>query len=202
MPRIANALAIVTGLALAIPVEGGQFNKKLNIGDAAPSWSALPGVDDKRHSLADLKDKDLVVVVFTCNSCPVAVAYEDRIIEFTRKFGGPESKVAVVAICVNDRADDRLPQMKDRAKSKGFAFPYLYDKSQQIGRAYGATITPEFFVLNKERKVAYMGAMDDKVNSPTISYLEQAVKAILKGEKPATDETLAKGCSVKYAKKR
>ena len=78
--------------------------------------------------------------------------------------------------------------MKERAEAKGFTFPYLYDESQKIGRELGASVTPEFFVLNKERKVVYMGAMDDKMNSPTVNYLEQAVEAALKGEKPAKTE--------------
>jgi peroxiredoxin len=201
MPRIANTV-IITWLFLAISTQAGQFNKKLNIGDTAPRWADLPGVDGKSHSLADLKDKDVVVVVFTCNGCPVAQAYEDRIIEFTRKHAGADSKVALVAICVNDVEEDSLPKMKERAKSKGFNFPYVYDKSQQIGRDFGATMTPEFFVLNKDRKITYMGAMDDKGTAPTVNYLELAVEATLKGDKPGTAETLARGCAVRYARKR
>ncbi len=200
MVRFASAALVVAGLALT-PALAGEFNKKLSIGDTAPTWSNLPGADGKTHSLADLKNKDVVVVVVTCNHCPVAIDYEDRIIAFTKKHAsGPDSKVAVVAICVNNLEADLLPEMKKRAKEKGFNFPYLRDDSQAVGRAFGATVTPEFFVLNKDRKVVYMGAMDDDQNNPKVSYLESAVEAALKGTMPEKKETRARGCSVKYDK--
>src|SRR5947209_596101 len=142
-----HAVAFVALAALAASAPAGQFNKKLSAGDAAPAWKDLPGTDGKKHSLADLKDKDVVVVVFTCNSCPVAEAYEDRLIDFTRKHAAAESKVALVAINVNTVPEDRLDRMKERARAKGFPFPYLYDESQQTARDYGASYTPEFFVL-------------------------------------------------------
>ena len=181
----------------------GEFNSVLNIGDAAPAWTALPGVDGKKHSLADLKDKDVVVVVFTCCSCPVAVEYEDRIIAFAKKYAGPKERVALVAINVNTIEEDRLPAMKERAREKGFPFPFLYDESQKIAKQYGASYTPEFFVLNKERKIVYMGAMDhyDPAKVKT-KYLEEAVQAALKGEKAPTGETLARGCRIRWARKR
>jgi peroxiredoxin len=182
---------------------GGQYNSALNIGDDAPAWTDLPGTDGKKHALADLSDKDVVVVVFTCNSCPAAELYEDRIIAFTKKYCGPNEKVALVAINVNTLAEDRLDKMTERAKEKEFSFPYLYDESQKIGKKYGAGFTPEFFVLNKARKIVYMGAMDDRSPpaAPKSPYLESAVQAALKGEKPAVTETLARGCKVRYGKK-
>ncbi|MGE3806130.1 MAG: thioredoxin family protein [Gemmataceae bacterium] len=188
------------GLVLALPLQAGKFNKVLSVGDQAPEWAGLPGTDGKNHALADLKNKDVVVVVVTCNHCPIAVAYEDRIIDFTKKYAGADSKVAVVAINVNNLDADKLPKMKERAKEKGFNFPYLYDESQKIGKAYGATVTPEFFVLDKNRKVVYMGAMDDtnSANAVKEKYLEAAVDAALKGEKIANTETKGRGCSVKY----
>jgi peroxiredoxin len=185
---------------LAVSVSrAGEFNSVLKPGDDAPAWVELPGVDNKKHSLADLKDKPAVVVVFTCNSCPVAELYEDRIIAFAKKYS---EKVAFVAINVNKIEQDRLPKMKERAKEKGFEFPYLYDESQKIAKQYGATYTPEFFVLDKQRKVAYMGAMDDKSPpaQPNELLLEQAVEAVLKGKKPPKAETLARGCRVRYAR--
>lgn len=191
-------------LVLVFHAHAGQFNDILSIGDAAPAWVDLPGVDGKKHSLADLKNKQVVVVVFTCNSCPVAVQYEDRIMDFAKKHAGPDSKVALVAINVNRVAEDRLDKMKQRAEERKFKFPYLYDESQKIGKAFGATYTPEFFVLDKDRRVVYMGAMDDA--SPPASakklLLEDAVTAALKGEKPATAETLARGCKVRYVRSR
>jgi peroxiredoxin len=188
----------------AVPTLAGEYNPVLNYGDPAPAWSKLPGIDGKQHSLADLKDKQLVVVVFTCNSCPVAVDYEDRIVAFAKKHAGPTDPVAVVAINVNKIEADSLPRMKERAEEKGFPFPYLFDESQKIARDYGATYTPEFFVLNKDRKVVYMGGMDDNSNvaNVTTNYLDPAVAAALKGEKPATVETVARGCTIRYERER
>jgi peroxiredoxin len=185
-------------------LSAGEYNDVLSIGDKAPAWTNLPGTDGKRYSLTDFKDKPIVVVIFTCNSCPCAVDYEDRIMAFTKEFGGPEGKVAVVAINVNKIPADRMDKMQERAKLKNFNYPYLYDETQQIARAYGATYTPEFFVLNQERKIAYMGAMDDrdKAADAKVNYLKAAVQAVLKGEKPAKTETLGRGCKIRYERKR
>lgn len=202
MIRFALTFVVVVCLAVS-PAIAGEFNKKLSIGDQAPAFTGLDGVDGKSHSLSDYKDKDVVVVIITCNHCPVAVAYEDRIIDFTKKYAGKgDSKVAVVAINVNNGEADRMPKMKERAKEKGFNFDYIYDPSQKIGVELGATRTPEFFVLNKERKIVYMGAMDDNQGNPKVSYLAPAVEAALKGEKPAKTETQPKGCGVQYEKKK
>jgi peroxiredoxin len=200
---MAGRIAIILGCMVvsAGSAQAGKYNSVLSVGDPAPAWVDLPGVDDQKHSLADLKDRPVVVVIFTCNSCPIAESYEDRLIAFARKYGG---KAAVVAINVNRIPEDRLPKMKERAKEKGFEFPYLYDESQKIGKLFGAEYTPEFFVLDKNRKIAYMGAMDDKSppGMPATHFLEDAVEAVLKGQKPATAETLARGCKVRYARKR
>jgi peroxiredoxin len=195
MIRYAAAI-LATGLVLASTARAGEFNKVLSVGDQAPAWSNLEGVDGKNHGLADLK-KDVVVVVVTCNHCPIAVAYEDRIIAFTKKYG---DKVDVVAINVNNLEQDKLPAMKVRAKEKGFNFAYLYDPSQKVGKAYGASVTPEFYVLTKDRKIAYLGAMDDNNNAAGVkaNYLEPAVEAVLKGSAAPTKETRARGCGVKY----
>jgi peroxiredoxin len=146
----------------------------------------------------------VVVVVFTCNSCPIATDYEDRILAFSKKFAGPEGKVGLVAINVNTIAEDQLPQMRERAEAKGFNFPYLYDDTQQIGRAFGAVFTPEFFVLDKDRRVVYMGGMDDSSTPDGVKskYLEPAVEAALAGKAPATAEAPAIGCRIRYERAR
>ena len=156
----------------------GQYNPKLDVGDPAPAWKGLPGADGKPHSLADLKNARLVLVVFTCNSCDVATSYEDRIIAFAKKH---KSNVAVVAINVSTKPADALPLMQERAKEKKFPYPYLFDKSQEIGRAYGANYTPEFFLLDADRKIAYIGALDDNGDADKVkqNYVEQAVAAAL-----------------------
>jgi peroxiredoxin len=204
MPRwiIGLVAAIVIGAAARVPA--GEFNAILNIGDPAPAWTNLPGVDGKRHSLADLRDKQLVVVFFTCNSCPVASDYEDRVIAFAKKFAGPGAKTGVVAINVNTVEEDRLPQMKERAQSKGFSYPYLYDETQKIAKLYGAVFTPEFFVLDKDRKIAYMGGFDNNNESTKVTrrFVESAVEAVLGGKKPSPAETIASGCLIRYERAR
>jgi peroxiredoxin len=182
----------------------GEFNSVLNIGDTAPAWTNLPGVDGDKHSLSDLKDKEVVVVVFTCNSCPIATDYEDRIIAFAKADAGPGSKVGMVAINVNTVEEDLLPKMKERALAKRLPYPYLFDASQKIAKAYGAVFTPEFFVLNKSRKIAYMGGFDDNSEAAkaTHSYLAPAVQAVLNGEKPNPAETVARGCQIRYERSR
>jgi peroxiredoxin len=195
-------LSVPVILAFAAAAPAGEFNEKLKIGDAAPAWTALPGVDGKPHALADLKDKQAVVVIFTCNSCPVAAGYEDRIIAFTKKHAGPDAPVAVVAINVNTIEADRLDKMQERAKEKAFPYAYLYDETQKIAKDFGATYTPEFFILDKDRKIAYMGAMDD-ISPPRAEskhYLDDAVEAVLAGRKPAPGETRARGCMIRFVK--
>lgn len=187
-------------LFVPLTVWAGEFNKTLNIGDAAPPWKNLPGTDDRKHSLADLQAKEFVVVVFTCNSCACSEEYENRIIALSKKYA---EKVAVVAINVNTIAADNLDAMKKKAEKKKFPFLYLYDDSQQIGTAYGAKYTPEFFVLNKERKIAYMGSLDDKSKEEDVKnkFLDDALSALLKGERPAKQETPAFGCLIRYKRK-
>ncbi|HEX3146848.1 MAG TPA: thioredoxin family protein [Gemmataceae bacterium] len=196
MQRIILAVLLVPTLSLA-----GEFNKKLSIGDVAPAWKDLPGTDDKKHALADLQSKDFVVVVFTCNSCACSEEYEDRIIAFAKKYA---DKVALVAINVNTIPADRLDAMKKKAVAKKFSFPYLYDESQKIAQDYGAIYTPEFFVIDKDRRIVYMGAMDDKTKADDVKdkYLESAVDALLKGDKPATKETPAHGCLIRFKRSR
>lgn len=189
-------------IAILLAGGGGKFNKVLAPGDAAPAWANLPGIDDKKHSLADHKDRDVVVLIFTCNSCAASVEYEDRIISLTKKYGENKGRVAVVAVNVNTIPADRLDKMQERAKARGFNFPYLYDESQKIAKDYGATYTPEFFVLNRDRKLVYTGAMDDKgpPGTPSRKFVEEAIDAALAGKSPEVTETLPRGCMIRYAR--
>src|SRR6476469_5465420 len=161
MNQRALFLAAVLALVSASIALSGQYNKQLSIGDAAPQWKDLAGTDGQKHALADLKDKQVVVVCFTCNTCPYAVDYEDRLIALAKKFAAEGDRCALVCINANLVKGDLLPAMQERAKAKGFNFPYLHDESQQVAKSFGATFTPEFVVLNKDRKVVYLGAMDD-----------------------------------------
>lgn len=164
----------------------------------------LPGSDGKMHSLDDFKDQDVVVVAFTCLSCPTAVDYEQRFNQLATKFGGPSGKVGFVAICVNRVAADRLDKLTEKANQQKFAFPFLYDESQKSAKDYGAVFTPEYFVINRERKIVYMGAFDDATDAAQVTkhFAEDAIAATLKGEIPAVKETVARGCRVRYARER
>ncbi|HEY6562966.1 MAG TPA: thioredoxin family protein [Pirellulaceae bacterium] len=174
----------------------GKYNEVLDLGSEAPGWENLAGGDGKSHSLSDLQESQLVVVVFTCNSCPVAQAYEQRLIEFAKDYR--DRGAALVAIHVH--RDESLADATEHARDKGFNFPYVHDAAQEIARAYGATTTPHVFVLDKDRKVAYMGAVDDNMNAAEVEhhYLREAVDALLKEEVPASPETRQFGCGIKW----
>lgn len=201
--RLAAAFAVTLAAVLlfgaaAVPALAGKFNAKLSVGDPAPAWADLPGVDGQRHGLADLSDARFVVLVFTCNHSPCAVAYEARLAALQRDYSA--AGVQLVAINVNRAAADGLPKMKERAAQAGFDFPYLYDESQQSARDYGATVTPEVFVLDGQRRVAYQGRIDDQMDERRVKrqYLRAALDALLAGEAPAAEETLPQGCAIQY----
>ena len=170
------------------------------VGTVRANWTDLPGVDGKRHSLADLASKDVVVVAITCNHCPIAIEYYDRMKEFVKRKCGPDSKISLVAISVSDVETDKLPRMKEMAERKKFNFAYLHDESQQTAKQLGAIVTPQFFVLNKDRVLIYRGAWDDNVNQSLVKtrYVEEAIAAALAGRTPAVTETKARGCLIDY----
>jgi peroxiredoxin len=187
---------------LASPVFAGKFNKTVSVGEKAPTFAGIPAVmggQDASLTLSDIKE-DVVVLVFLANHCPVVHAYEDRIIDFTNDYKG--KSVKVVGVSVGKAEGDKLPGIKDYMKDKGSNYLYGYDETQAIGKAYGATNTPQFFVLDKNRKIAYMGAMDDsqKEDAVKTKYLRNAVDAVLKGESPEVTETQPKGCGISYSK--
>lgn len=181
----------------------GKYNPTLDVGAAAPDWKDLPGVDDKRHSLNDYAQFETLVIIFTCNTCPTATDYEPRIKALASRFEGGK-QCAVIAINANQVADDLLPKMQERAKKQSYNFDYLHDDSQSVAKAYGATVTPEFFVLDKQRKVVYMGALDDATDAKDVKvrYVEDAIAAALAGKKPEVTETVGRGCLVRYVRER
>ncbi len=204
--QILSRLILVTfTLVIASSVTfAGKYNPKLNIGDVAPGWTDLKDADGKAHSLANLKDKEVVVVAFSCNTCPTAVDYEDRLIALSKKFAA-DSRCAVIVINPNKVEGDLLPQLGEKAKKKGFNFPYVHDDdAQATAKAFGATYTPEFFVLNKDRKIVYMGAFDDSTKPENVKteFVVEAVAAALAGKAPIVTEVAARGCTVRYARDR
>jgi len=170
------------------------------IGDTATDFK-LKSVDGKMYSMADYKSAKGFIVVFTCNHCPFAKKYEDRINDLAKKY---KSKgYILLAINPNNPAiepADSFELMQKRAKEKGFAFPYLFDDGQKIFPQYGATKTPHVFLLDKNRVVKYIGAIDDNVDSAADvkeKYLENAIAALESGKTPSPETTKAIGCSIK-----
>ena len=183
---------------------GGLLNSKLKIGDAAPEWKDLVGTDDKKHSLTDLHDKHVIVVCFTCNACPYSVDYEDRLIELQKKYADNSQGVVLVTINANRKPSETLEKIKERAQKKNFPFACLIDETQQVADSWGAIFSPEFFVLNKDRQVVYIGAFDDKTDAALVrvKYVELAIEAALKGQFPETREVPARGCAIPFKRVR
>lgn len=192
------SLFLFAGLSAEANVDPGY-----KVGDKAADFK-LKNVDGKMVSLADYKDAKGFIIIFTCNHCPFSIAYEDRIIDLHRKYA-PKGYY-VIAINPNDptvQPDDSFDAMKTRASEKGFSFPYLMDEGQKIYPQYGATRTPHVFILDKQRVVQYIGAIDDNHSDAaavTKPYIEQAVDALLVGRTPAETFTRAVGCTIKAKK--
>ena len=176
------------------------------VGDNIKDFS-LQNIDGKNVSLADYKDSKGFIITFTCNHCPYAMAYEDRILELNKKYA--KAGYPVIAINPNDAIqypEDNFEAMQVRAKEKKFNFPYLYDESQNIAKQFGATKTPHVFIVQKagdKLVVKYIGAIDDnweKAADVKEKYAESAIDALLAGKPVATTSTKAIGCSIKWKK--
>jgi peroxiredoxin len=173
----------------------------LKPGDQAVPFS-LPGVDDQQHALADYADKEAVAVIFSCNHCPYVRAWEDRMVQIQADYA--DKGVQLIAINSNDARKypaDSFPNMKERAREKGFNFPYLHDERQEIAHAYGAERTPEVFLFDKSGVLRYHGAIDDNYDNPNAvrsHYLRDALDAVLAGQAPPTAQTPPVGCTIKW----
>ena len=186
----------------------------LRIGQKAPDFN-LPGVDGLNYKLADFANADILVIVFTCNHCPTAQAYEERIKKLAADY--KNKGVALIAISPNDpravRLDelgysdmgDSLEDMKNRAKDMKFNFPYLYDGDEQrVSLAYGPTRTPHVFIFDRQRKLRYVGRIDDSEKSRPVKSRDtrNAIDALLKGRKVPVETTRTIGCSIKWSSKQ
>jgi peroxiredoxin len=169
------------------------------LGSPCPAFS-LPGVDGRLHSTEGFKAPALLVVVM-CNHCPYVQAVDDRINALAKAFAG---RCDVVAISPNDAAaypEDGFGAMKERAARKGYVFPYLRDEDQSVARALGAVCTPDFFLYDGARRLAYRGRLDDNWKDPaavTREDLKEALEALLRGEAPAQTQLPSMGCSIKW----
>lgn len=188
---------ILTCSASAINAQGYK------VGETATDFKLL-NIDGNMVSLSDYEDAKGFIITFTCNTCPYAVAYEDRIEALNKKYAA--KGFPVIAIMPNNtevKPGDNMEAMKTRAEEKGFTFPYLMDKDQEVYPQYGATKTPHMYVLQKTDKgnvVKYIGAIDDNYKDEDAvkeTYVEDAVDALLNGEEVKVKETRAIGCSIK-----
>ena len=210
--------ALITGLGLLsfttiddkadVPqkISAKSSVKGYEVGDEASDFK-LKNIDGKMVSPSDFKSAKGFILVFTCNHCPYAKKYEDRIVELDKKF--KDQGYPVIAVNPNDpnvQPEDGYKQMIERAKQKGFTFPYLVDEGQKIYPLYGATKTPHVFVLQKENGkniVKYIGAIDNNYENPNdVSeyYVQDAVNALIKGEPVKMTKTVAIGCTIKVKK--
>jgi peroxiredoxin len=211
---ILTSFAILSLLLSAARIEADPpGSKTLQLGAQAPDFRLL-GVDGRTYSMKDFAEARVLLIVFTCNHCPTAQAYEDRLIKLTNEYKG--RGVAVVAINPNDpravRLDelgytdlsDSLEEMKVRVKERKFPFPYLYDgDTQQTARAYGVLATPHVFLFDQERNLRYVGRIDDgEVKPPRNQDARDAIEALLAGKPVAVPRTRVFGCSTKWADKR
>ncbi|WP_109299277.1 thioredoxin family protein [Aquimarina sp. AU474] len=206
-----KTLKILVGIAFVIAisafaidkVSGSSTTGGYSIGDVATDFE-LKNIDNAMVSLAGYTDAKGFIVIFTCNHCPYSVAYEDRIIALDKEF--KTKGYPVIAINPNNPKaypDDSFENMKIRANEKGFTFPYLFDDGQKIYPQYGATKTPHVYILEKTNQgnlVRYIGAIDNNykdADAANEKYVENAVNALLKGEKVPVETTKAIGCSIK-----
>ena len=188
------------------PKQKVSSSKGYEVGDAAADFK-LKNIDGKMVSLSDFKKAKGFIVVFTCNHCPYAKKYEDRIVALDKKY--KDAGYPMIAINPNDpnvQPEDGFQQMITRAKEKGFTFPYLVDEGQKVYPQYGATKTPHVFILQKEGSkniVKYIGTIDNNYENPNdVSdyYVQDAVNQLLKNEPVKTEKTVAIGCTIKVKK--
>jgi peroxiredoxin len=175
----------------------------LKIGSSAPDFNLI-GVDGKKYSLSSFKDKKVLIVIFSCNHCPYVKAYEGRIKSIQQDY--LDKGVNVVAINSNEDVgypEDSFDEMKKRAKAENFNFPYLRDEDQSVARVYDATHTPEIFLFDKNRKLAFHGKIDDNWQEPNKvqnKYLRNALDELIDGKEISVPETFTIGCTIKWKK--
>ncbi|MEP7144877.1 MAG: redoxin family protein [Ferruginibacter sp.] len=217
MKPLSFSLLIITSLSFSFPKPGKVFfvdHQTLAIGNQAPDFK-LPGIDGKSYSLSSFKNAKVLLIVFTCNHCPTAQAYEERLIKLTREYSS--RGVEVVAIMPNDPksvqlnelgyADvgDSFEEMKLHAKRKNFNFPYLFDgENESVSKAYGPVATPHVFIFDKARKLKYQGRFDDMekpTGTPKNFDTQNAIEALLSDKEVAIKTTKVFGCSIKWAEK-
>lgn len=216
MRKVFWAIGVVACVAVPALAGPGKYNKVIAPGDKAPSFAGIQAVQGDKEAVISLDDlkEDVVVLVFLANHCPYVTKVEDRLIDFAKDY--KEKNVKIVAVCVTPPPEyapegynkeyceaDTMAKIRNRVSDKKYSFAYGRDDSQKIGRDYGAVATPTFFVLDKDRKVRYIGALDDNIDDEskvTKRYLRNAVDAVLASKPVEVEETRATGCGIGYRK--
>ncbi len=194
-----HALVLFVALAISgtLSLDADAKRVKLKVGDAAPAWKEVTATDDKSYSLKSFEKAPAIVVLFMSTECPVAKSYEARLKQMVGKFEKP----GVVFVAFNSNRGEDLPAMKKYAKANKSAYHYLRDESQKIAKSFGALRTPEVFLLGKDRKIAYMGGIDDDYRmsgKAKNKYLETAITEVLAGKKLTKTTTRAVGCTIRW----
>ena len=201
---VAASTALVLAAVSAGVVRGQDAGPKpLAIGSAIPmAGEKMKNVDGKEIAVTEVRGAKGTLVIFTCNACPYAKAWEDRIVALGNEFKA--KGIGVIAVNANDpgkQAEDGYDTMKTRAHDKGYGFPYVVDATSNLARAYGATRTPEAFLFDAQGKLVYHGTVDDNAQDPgkvTARYLQDALQAVSSGQDVAVKETKALGCGIKF----
>lgn len=195
---------LLTAACLLLMVAASPISGGYEVGDTVADFK-LKNTDGKMVALSDFKNAKGVVVIFDCNTCPYSKAYNERIIELNKNYAS--KGFPVVAIQPNDPAispGDSYDEMIKLAKKKDYKFPYLFDETQSVAKAFGATNTPHVFLLKKDGpafKVSYIGAIDDNAKDASAvskKYVEEAINSLLSGKTATTEKTKAIGCTIKW----
>lgn len=202
--NLLSVLGLFLGLGISLACTNPPVMEQvLEIGDKAPDFTLVNAVDGKSYQLSkDFPEATKgYIVTFTCNTCPFAIKYEDRIIALHKRMA-PKG-YPVIAIQPNDpeiKPGDSVEAMKAQAMKKDYPFVYLFDEGQKVYPEYGATRTPEIFLLDKDLVLRYHGAIDDSAQNPdavTVNYVEKAVEALENNQRPDPATTKAIGCTIK-----
>lgn len=181
-----------------------SFNEVLSIGDDAPKLTGLIQTDGKPFDAEEIAKGHILIIVFTCNTCPYAVDYEQRLVEMHHSLVEEKKPVTLIAINSNDVAGDSLEAMEKRVRDKSISFAYLKDIDQSVAKAFGAGRTPECYVIAGNGKVAYMGAFDDNTDPKKVTkhYVNDAIENLLANQEVTVTESAPVGCRIRFKQRR
>lgn len=197
--RLAFAMFVVASITHLDQPQAVAKRITMKPGDAAPKWTALKSTDDKSYTLESFEKAKAVVVVFISNDCPIAQSYETYLTNVSKEWA--KAGVALVAINANNGKNDSLKEMKKRVKERKIGYLYLRDETQKVAKSHGAVCTPQAFVFDQKRKLAYSGLIDDDImrrGKAGKKFLATAVDEILAGKKVTTPTTKAMGCAIRW----